>query len=132
MSSENTKKQYAISTTKAPIPLARYSQAVVVNNTVYIQGTLGIDPQTGKLAGETIEQQTEQALNNLKAILEAAGSKMCNVVKTTVFLSSLENYRKFNEIYALYFPEDPPPARTTVEAKLPLNALIEIEAIAII
>lgn len=120
-----------IFTSKAPKPLAKYSQAIVANNMVFIQGTLGIDPNTGKLVGETIEQQTEQIFKNIMAILEAANSSINKVVKVNVFLAKLSDYKRFNEIYELYFGEVPP-VRTTVEAKLPLGALVEIDAIAIL
>jgi 2-iminobutanoate/2-iminopropanoate deaminase len=132
MKNQNIQKKHAVSTPEAPTPLGRYSQAIIANNTVYVQGTLGIDPTTGKLAGNTIEEQTVQALKNINAILEAAGSEVKNIVKTTVFLSSLENSKQFNQVYERFFKDNPPPARTTVEARLPLNALVEIEAIAIL
>jgi 2-iminobutanoate/2-iminopropanoate deaminase len=114
----------------APAPVGPYSQAIRVDNSVFAAGQLGIDSQTGELA-EGIQAQTRQALQNLAAVLEAAGTSLANVVKTTVFLADLDHFAAMNEAYAEYFPDDPP-ARSAVQvARLPLDALIEIEAIAI-
>ncbi len=114
----------------APKPVARYSQGIVVNNTLYIQGVIALDPVTGKLVDNGIENQTKRVFDSIRAIVEGAGMRMADVVKVTVFLSDLADYQKFNEVYNSCFPYDPPPVRTTVQAKMPFGALIEAEAIA--
>lgn len=119
-----------IKTDRAPKPVARYSQGIKVGNTLYVQGTIALDPQTGKLVAGGIEPQTERIFASLKAILEQAGLALADVVKVTAFLANLEDYPKFNEIYGRHFSAEPPPVRTTVQAKLPLGALVEIDAIA--
>src|SRR5580693_6698716 len=99
-----------ISTEKAPEALGPYSQAIVANGFVFCSGTVGIDPQTGLLP-DGVAEQTEQALLNLAAILEAAGSSLAQLVKTTIFYTNVEDFGTINEIYALHMP-DPPPARS--------------------
>jgi 2-iminobutanoate/2-iminopropanoate deaminase len=118
-----------ISTKRAPEALGPYSQAIVANGFVFCSGTVGIDPDTGLLpAGVT--EQTEQALLNLAAILEAAGSSIDEVVKTTIFYSNVEDFADINEVYARHMP-DPPPARSApANVVLPRGILISIEAIA--
>lgn len=121
-----------IATDKAPAALGTYSQAVVLRDQglVFTAGQLGVDPATGEFAGPDIDSQTHQCLQNIRAILNAAGTDLQHVVKATVFLSSINNFASMNEIYAQYFPEQPP-ARTALEvSRLPKGALIEIEAIA--
>ena len=121
-----------ISTENAPAAVGPYSQAVRVGNLVYTAGQVAIDPAVGKLVGEDAPAQAEQALRNLKAVLEAAGSSLENVVKTTVFLDSMDDYKAVNEVYGRFFTQNPP-ARSAVEvARLPLGALVEIEAVAVI
>ncbi len=121
-----------IKTDSAPAAIGPYSQAIVANGFVFVAGQTGIIPGTATFAEGGIQQQTRQALENLKAILEAAGTSLDRVVKTTVFLQNLGDFSAMNEIYATYFSGNPP-ARSTVEvAKLPLSALVEIEAIALI
>jgi 2-iminobutanoate/2-iminopropanoate deaminase len=121
-----------ISTNNAPAAVGPYSQAVRVGNLVYTAGQVAIDPAVGKLVGEDAPAQAEQALRNLKAVLEAAGSSLENVVKTTVFLDSMDDYKAVNEVYGRFFTQNPP-ARSAVEvARLPLGALVEIEAVAVI
>ena len=111
-------------------PLGPYSPAVLVNDTLYISGQLGIDPTTGKLL-EGIEAQTNQSLTNIKNLLQEVGMDMNHIVKTTVFLSDINNFAKMNEVYATYF-NDVCPARSCFEvAKLPSGGLVEIEAIAL-
>lgn len=119
-----------ISTDKAPAALGPYAQAVVVNGTVYTSGQLPIDAATGEMP-DTIEEQTAQSLTNIRYILEAAGSGMDKVVKTTVFLSDMNDFAAMNGVYAEFFV-DPFPARSTVQvARLPKDALLEIEAVAV-
>jgi 2-iminobutanoate/2-iminopropanoate deaminase len=119
-----------ITTSGAPKPVGPYSQAVIAGGLVFLSGQGPLDPATNQLIEGDIAAQTERVLENLKAVLEAAGSSLGQVLKTTVFLKDLNEFRKMNEVYARYFPENPP-ARTTVEAaRLPLDILVEIDAIA--
>lgn len=117
------------STKEAPAAIGPYSQAVGAAGLLFCSGQLGLDPQSMELA-EGLEEQVTRALNNLRAVLSSAGAKPSDVIKTTVFLASMEDFGAMNSIYAEFFTEDPP-ARSTVAAKtLPKNALFEIEAIA--
>lgn len=119
-----------IATEKAPAALGPYSQAISANGFVYASGQLGLVPQTGELAEGGIEAQAAQALDNLSAVLEAAGSSLDNVVKTTCFMADLSQFGTFNGIYAKYFTTNP--ARECVQvAALPKGALIEVSAIAV-
>ena len=119
----------AITTDRAPAALGPYSQAIVAGDLVFCSGTVGIDPTTG-LAPEGIEAQTEQALRNLAAILEAAGASMVDVVKTTIFYANVDDFPLLNEVYARHMP-DPPPARSApANVVLPRGLLVSIEAIA--
>ena len=121
----------AISTQHAPAALGPYSQAIHAGNLVFASGQLGLDPQSGKLQ-EGIEAQTRQALANLTAVLTAAGSRIENVVKTTIFLANMADFAKVNALYAEVFKTEPP-ARSTVQvAALPLGGLVEIEVIALV
>lgn len=116
----------------APAAIGPYSHAIVVDPFVYTAGQGGLDPATGSLVPGGIEAQTRQTLVNIETILKAAGSSLANVVKTTVFLANIEDFPVMNRIYAQFFA-DQPPARTTVQAaRLPLGALIEIEAVALL
>jgi reactive intermediate/imine deaminase len=117
-----------ILTSNAPAPGGAYSQALRVGNFVYTAGMGPWHPSTKQVVGETIEEQTTQTLENIKAILEAAGLGMGNVVKTTVHLSDLSLFPRFNEAYARFFP-DPKPVRTTVGSNL-LGILVEIDVVA--
>jgi 2-iminobutanoate/2-iminopropanoate deaminase len=120
-------------TAAAPAAIGPYAQANTFGDLVFTSGQLPLDPATGEFAGATIEAQTEQSLKNIAAILEAAGSSMKNVLKTTVFLSDINNFAAMNAVYAGFFDKDAPPSRSAVEvAKLPRNALVEIEAVAYI
>lgn len=120
---------HPVQTEKAPKAVGPYSQAVILGDFVYTSGQIGIDLKTDKVV-EGIEKQTNQALENLKMVLEAANSKLGNIVKTTVFLKNISDFAKVNELYEKAFG-DHKPARSTVEvSNLPKNALIEIEAIA--
>jgi 2-iminobutanoate/2-iminopropanoate deaminase len=123
--------QRRVHTDNAPAAIGPYSQAIVINSFVFAAGQIPINPATHKLVEGGIEEQTRQVLDNVKAVLEAAGSSLRSVVKTTVFLTYLGNFAAMNAIYAEYFNADPPPARSTVQvADLPLGAMIEIECIA--
>ena len=121
----------AISTDTAPAALGPYSQAMVAGNLVFCSGTAGIDPATGAV-GDGIEAQTELALRNLAAILEAAGTSLSNVVKTTIFDATVEDFAAINAVYARFMP-DPPPARSApANVALPKGLLISIEAVAVL
>jgi 2-iminobutanoate/2-iminopropanoate deaminase len=123
----------AVSTKSAPAAIGPYSQAVRVGDFLYTSGQVGLDPATGALVEGGIDAQTTRVLDNLKAVLEAAGTDFAHVVKTTVFLKNMSDFAAMNAIYGKYFaPEGVvAPARSTVEvARLPKDALVEIEAIA--
>ena len=121
-----------ISTEKAPAAIGPYSQAIVANGMCYTSGQLPIDPATGAFP-EGIAEQTRQSLKNVKAVLAEASVGMDRVVKTTVFLSDMNNFGAMNEVYAEFFGEGGYPARSAVEvARLPKDALVEIEAIAVL
>lgn len=121
-----------ISTDKAPAAVGPYSQGVRVGEFVFTAGQIPLDPATGQFVEGGIEAQTWQALTNVSAVLEAAGSSLANVVKTTVFLADMGEFKAMNGVYAGFFPEAPP-ARSAIQAvALPLGARIEIEAIAVI
>lgn len=118
-----------ISTDKAPAAIGPYSQAIEVNGMVFTSGQIPVDPATGKIA-ETVEEQAEQALKNVSAVLAAAGTDMEHVIKTTVFIKEMNDFAKINEIYAKFFT-GAFPARSCVEvARLPKDVLLEVEAIA--
>ena len=118
-----------ISTEKAPAAIGPYSQGVVVNNTLFSSGQIALDPATGEIVGSTIEEQAEQVMKNLGAILEEAGTSFDKVLKTTCFLADMGDFSAFNEVYAKYFTSKP--ARSCVAVKtLPKNLLCEIELIA--
>ncbi|ACD48424.1 RidA family protein [Helicobacter pylori] len=120
-----------IHSTLAPKAIGPYSQAIATNDLVFVSGQLGIDASTGEFKGTDIHSQTTQSMENIKAILKEAGLGMDSVVKTTILLKSLDDFAVVNEIYGSYFKE-PYPARATFQvAKLPKDALVEIEAIAI-
>ncbi|GAA9844576.1 RidA family protein [Helicobacter pylori] len=120
-----------IHSTLAPKAIGPYSQAIATNDLVFISGQLGIDASTGEFKGTDIHSQTTQSMENIKAILKEAGLGMDSVVKTTILLKSLDDFAVVNGIYGSYFKE-PYPARATFQvAKLPKDALVEIEAIAI-
>ncbi|GAA7961904.1 RidA family protein [Helicobacter pylori] len=120
-----------IHSTLAPKAIGPYSQAIATNDLVFVSGQLGIDTSTGEFKGADIHSQTTQSMENIKAILKEAGLGMDSVVKTTILLKSLDDFSVVNEIYGSYFKE-PYPARATFQvAKLPKDALVEIEAIAI-
>ena len=119
-----------IETNKAPGAIGPYSQGMVSGKLVFTSGQIPLDPKTGEIAGDTIEAQSEQALKNLQAVLEAGGAALSTVVKTTCFLSDMGNFAAFNAVYSKYFTGDCP-ARSCVAVKtLPKNVLVEVEAIA--
>ena len=120
-----------INTERAPEPIGPYNQAVKSGHQLYTSGQIPIDPTTGEMVSGGIREQTIQVLENLKAVLEAAGSTLDDTIKTTVFLADMADFPELNTIYAEYFGEDNAPARSTVQvAALPKGALVEIEAIA--
>ncbi len=122
-------KQF-VRTPNAPQPLGPYSQGIKAGNFLFVAGQGPIDPKTGQMSSEEIETQTRQTLENIKAIVEASGLSMRDLVKVSIFLKNVDDFRKVNEVYKTFFLENPP-ARTTVEAKLPApGMLIEIDAIA--
>jgi 2-iminobutanoate/2-iminopropanoate deaminase len=119
-----------ILTTRGPKPIGPYSQAIKSNGFLFVSGQVALDPQTGEFFGADVRQQTERVLENLQGILDAAGASFHHVVKTTVFLKDMNDFAAMNEVYARYFAAAPP-ARSTVEAaRLPKDALVEIELIA--
>lgn len=121
-----------ISTESAPAAIGPYSQGVIVNGMVYTSGQLPIDVESGEMPS-TIEEQTRASLTNVRSIVEAGGSSMSAVIKTTVFLSDMNSFAKMNEVYATFFQDGPCPSRSAVEvARLPKDALVEIEAIAVV
>ena len=121
----------SIATNAAPAAIGPYSQGIVVGNMVYTSGQIPVNPADGSIPA-TIEEQTEQSLKNVKAVLEAAGASMNTVIKTTVFIQNMDDFAKINAIYANYFNGPVLPARSCVEvAKLPKGVLIEIEAAAV-
>ncbi|MEW9123754.1 MAG: RidA family protein [Thermotaleaceae bacterium] len=125
-------KKIMIQTEKAPAAIGPYAQAVKLENLIFTSGQLPVNPLTGELLTTDIKAETKQCLENIKAILEEAGTSLENAVKLTIFIKDMNQFAEINEVYATYFPEDKP-ARSCVEvARLPKDANIEIEAIAII
>ncbi|PTW02813.1 2-iminobutanoate/2-iminopropanoate deaminase [Halanaerobium saccharolyticum] len=120
-----------ISTENAPAAIGPYSQAVEVNNQLFISGQIPINPETGELVGDDLKKQTVQSLENLKAVLEAAGYSLQDVVKCELFISDMDNFNQINQIYAEYFTKDAP-ARACVEvSRLPKDVKVEIAAVAV-
>ena len=131
MTRSRNDSHHAIETPDAPAPVGPDSQAIVLGDLVFASGQIPLDPETGQRIGDDIEAQVQQVLANLAAVLEAAGSGLDNVLKTTVFLTDLTLFPKVNALYAEAFTADPAPARSTIEVSaLPLGALVEIEDIA--
>jgi 2-iminobutanoate/2-iminopropanoate deaminase len=119
-------------TDRGPKPIGPYSQAIRANGLLFISGQVALDPKTGEMTEADIRKQTERVLENVRGIVEAAGSKMTHVVKTTVFLKDMNDFGTMNEVYAGYFMSTPP-ARSTVQvSRLPKDALVEIEVIAML
>jgi reactive intermediate/imine deaminase len=119
-----------IQTAQAPTPVGPYSQGVVVTPLLFTAGQVGIDPSTGKIVEGGIEAQARQTLKNLRAIIEAAGGRVTDVVKTTVYLLDMQEFGAFNAVYAEFFPHHPPARTTVAVVGLPLGARVEIEAVA--
>ncbi len=119
-----------VKTSKAPDAIGPYSQAVKINKMVFLSGQIAIDPKTQRFIDGDIELQTKQVLDNLKAVLEASGSSLEGVVRTTIYLTDINDFLKVNEIYAFYFSSGKPARSTVCVAALPRNAKIEIDAIA--
>lgn len=121
-----------IKTTQAPAPIGPYNQAVLSGNTLYTSGQIAIDPQTNELVIDDLEKETNLVMQNLKAVLEAADMTFENVIKTSIFISDMNNFQQINKVYATYFNEETAPARETVEvANLPKFVNVEISAIAV-
>ena len=119
-----------ILTQNAPAPIGPYSQAVKVGNLLFCSGQIPLDPQSGAIVGQTVEAQAEQVMKNIAAVLTAAGVDFLDVVKTTIFLKSMSDFPKVNEVYGKYFRAEPP-ARSTVEvSRLPKDVLVEVEVLA--
>ncbi len=124
------KARRVCSSNRVPPAVGPYSQAVAYGDLLFCSGIVPLDPETRQVAGDDIETQTRRVLDNLTMLLDDSGTAMANVLKTTVFLSNMDDFKAFNAIYQTYFSSDPP-ARSTVQvARLPLDVLIEVEAIA--
>ena len=122
-----------IFTDKAPAPIGPYNQAILSGNTLYTSGQIALHPETGELITSHIEIETKQVMENMKAVLEAAGMTFENVVKSTIFIINMDDFTKINGVYGSYFSEESAPARETVQvARLPKNVNVEISMIAII
>lgn len=125
--------KHIIKTDRAPAPVGAYNQAIRVGNTVYVSGQIALDPTTGELVMDDIETETRRVLDNLQAIVEAAGSSMEQVIKCEVFVSDMENFGRINMVYATYFDEATAPARALVQvANLPKYVNVEISCIALV
>ncbi|HEY7985240.1 MAG TPA: RidA family protein [Ktedonobacterales bacterium] len=120
-----------VSTNSAPAAIGPYSQAITTEGFVFASGQVALDPATGQLVTGDVRDQTRRALDNLSAVLAAAGSSPALVVKTTVFLISMADFAAMNEVYATYFPDTPPARSTIAVAELPRGARVEVEAIAL-
>ena len=116
-------------TDKAPKPVGPYSQAVIHNGLMYVSGQVPLDPQTGELVRGTIEDETETVLNNLRSIVEEAGATMEDVLRVSCYLADMEDFPRFNAIYAKYFTANPPARSTFQAARLPLDVQVEVDAI---
>jgi 2-iminobutanoate/2-iminopropanoate deaminase len=125
-------KKNVIQTDRAPKAIGPYSQAIRTETMIYTAGQIGLDPASGELVAGSVEEQTHQALANLQNVIEAAGSTLGHVVKTTVFLKDMNDFPKMNAIYAEFFGDNPPARSTVAVAGLPKGGLVEIEAIVLI
>ena len=121
-----------ILTDRGPKPIGPYSQAIRANGFLFASGQVAIDPKTNEFIGGDIRQQTERAMENVKGIVEASGSKLSHVVKTTVFLKDMNDFAAMNEVYGRYFASVPPARSTVAVSELPKGALVEIEVVAVI
>ncbi len=129
---ESQKMMEIVSTERAPGAIGPYSQAVKVNGMVFCSGQIPIDPGTGNFVSDDVAEQTEQVLRNLTAVLEAGGSSLDKVVKTTVFLADMNDFAAMNEVYGTYFDTNKPARATVQAARLPRDARVEIDCIAIV
>jgi len=120
-----------VRTDRAPLPVGPYSQAVIADGFVYVAGQGPTDPATGRKVAGDVQAETEQVLKNIQAILEAAGTSLANCVKMNVYLADRADFRAMNEVYARFFPQDPP-ARTTVQALPPVEIAVEIDCVAVL
>jgi 2-iminobutanoate/2-iminopropanoate deaminase len=126
-------KHTQIKTPHAPAAIGPYSQAVRHGQFLFASGQIALDPQSGQLIGTDIQAQTHRVLQNIQAVLASQGASLKHVIKTTVFLASMSDFQAMNEVYATYFSEGVPPARSTVAvAELPRKALVEIECVALL
>ncbi len=116
---------------RAPKAVGPYRQAIKVQGFIFCSGQVGLDPVTNTMVSGGIQEQTQQVMENLKAVLEAAGSNFAKVVKATCYLSDMNNYNVFNEVYGSFFPDDPPARETVQVARLPKDALVEVSVIAV-
>lgn len=121
-----------ISTDKAPAAIGPYSQGMIVNGMLFASGQIALDPQSGEMVGSTIQEQTERVMKNVMGLLEAAGTDLDHVVKTTCFLDDINDFAAFNEVYAKYFTNSLPARSAVGVAALPKGALVEVEVIAAI
>ena len=121
-----------ITTRQAPAAIGPYSQAIRIGQFVYTSGQIPLDPDSGEMVGKDVQEQTHRVLQNLQAVLEAAGSSLKNVLKTTVFLSSMSDFQAMNAVYASYFGDHAPARSTVAVAELPRKALVEIECVALV
>lgn len=128
----NVMSRNVVSTENAPAAVGAYSQAIAANNLVFVSGQLGIVPGTKDFVGDTVAAQTEQALKNMAAIVEAAGTDMAHVVKCTVLLADISTFAEMNEVYSTFFPSEPPARAAFAVRDLPLGGLVEIEAFAVL
>ena len=122
--------RYLVESSEAPKAIGPYSQGIKANGFVFVSGQIALDPATGALVGGDVAAQTERVFNNLQAIVEAAGSDLDRVVKTTVYLRSMADFAAMNEVYAKYFKGEPPARATVAVAGLPKDALVEVDVIA--
>jgi len=121
-----------ITTSEAPAPIGPYNQAVLSGNTLYTSGQIAFNPETGQLVLDDIKTETKQVMKNMKAVLDAAGMSFDNVVKTSIFISDMNNFTQINEVYGSYFNDASAPARETVQvARLPKDVNVEISMIAV-
>lgn len=122
-----------VSSQDAPLAIGPYSQAIIAGDYIFCSGQISLDPASGELVGETIEEQTARVINNLEAVLKEAGSDLSRVVKTEVYLQDMNDFQAMNEVYASRFTSDPKPARVTVEvSRLPKGAKIEVACVALL
>ena len=122
-----------INTKKAPLPVGPYSQAIMVNNTLYISGQVALNPENNELIEDSVEKESYQIMENIKSILNETGLSFKNVVRSKIYLTDMNNFSKVNQVYGSYFEKGQEPARTTIEVSgLPLGVGVEIDMIAVI